>query len=151
MAKKLQTLDKIQKEESETQIHHHHMQALFALFCFVALLGISTVFIHQYAGDSITGAVATTINYNKCTDYGNYIILQNDAGWRKVKKDICTGVDNKYIRKAACVKPEELGYTATEKESYVYTYTKIAYCASGESCALDSSNAAYCPGDEILA
>lgn len=139
--------EEIEKQELQKQAHEHHMHALFALFCFVALLGISTVFVHQYASDAMTGAVTSTINYNKCTDYGNYIILQNDAGWRKVKKDICTGVDNKFIRKAACVKPEELGYTATEKESYVYTYTKVAYCASGSSCTLDSNKAAYCPGD----
>ena len=142
--------EEIEKQELQKQAHEHHMHALFALFCFVALLGISTVFVHQYARegiDGITGSVTSTINYNKCTDYGNYIILQNDAGWRKVKKDICTGVDNKFIRKAACVKPEELGYTATEKESYVYTYTKVAYCASGSSCTLDSNKAAYCPGD----
>lgn len=150
MAQKLQSLNQTQKEEQEKQIHQHHTHALFALFCFVALLGISTVFVHQYADTgftAITGAITTTINYNKCTDYGNYIILENDAGWRKIKKDICTGVDNKYIQKVACVKPEENDYSAIEKESYVYTYTKIAYCVSGASCTLDANHAAYCPGD----
>lgn len=146
MANKIEkeNLEKKKKETKQTT-HHYHMQVLFTLFCFIALLGISTVFIHEYAPNAITGAAATTINYNKCTDYGNYIILQNDAGWRKVKKDICTGFESKYIQKVACIKPEETGYNTIEKESYVYTYTKIAHCENARSCALDTNGAAYCP------
>lgn len=138
-------LEEMDDEKKEPQtIHDHHMHALFALFCFVALLGISAVFVHQYAGDGITGAFTTTVNYNSCSDYGNYIVLKNDAGWKKIKKDICTGFEKKYIQKAACVIPERKTYTTTEQESYVYTYTEIASCENGLSCVLDENGAAYC-------
>ena len=132
------------KAEQKTLRDHHYL-AIFALFCFAALLGVSTVLFHNATGDSLTGAFTTTANYNECTDYGNYIILQNDAGWRKVKKDICTGVDNKLIRKVACILPERDGYSSAETQYYIYTYTKVAFCDSGKNCALDENHAAYCP------
>jgi len=153
MVQKLQSFNEMEKkektEEQERQIHHHHVHAMFALFCLVAFLGVFTVFVHQYAGetitDSLTGAVATTTSYNKCTDYGNYIVLQNDVGWKKIKKDICTGVNRKYLRKVACVKSQEQVHAPSQKESYDYTYTTIESCDRSAFCALDTNGAAYCP------
>lgn len=129
---------------NKKKLHEYHTHTLFLLFLFIALLGLSILVLHSWFQD-VTGAVTATAEYTECTDYGNYIILSNDAGWRRLKKDICTGADNQYIRKAACVLRDE---TDTHRE-YTYIYTKIAYCENNAgqkvNCALDGNKAAYCP------
>jgi hypothetical protein len=133
------TMTKINKKK----LHEYHSHMLFMLFLFVALLGTSALVLHGWFQDA-TGAVTATAEYTACTDYGNYIVLSNDAGWKRVKKDICTGVDDQYIRKAACVLCNDYG----EKKTYTYVYSKIAYCDVNNvqvSCALDENNAGYCP------
>ena len=129
---------------NKKKLHKYHTQALFLLFLFIALFGVSVLVLQGRFLDA-TGAVTATAEYTACTDYGNYIILSNDAGWKLVKKDICTGSGNKYIRKAACVLRDE---TAENKE-YIFVYTKLSYCPNSQdipvSCAVDSNNAAYCP------
>ena len=124
---------------NKEKLHEYHTHTLFLLFLFIALLGLSVLVLHGWFQDT-TGKVTTTAEYTTCTDYGNYIILSNDAGWKQVKKDICTGVGDQYIRKAVCVLREE---TAEHKE-YTYVFTNAAYCEKG-SCAVDSNNATYCP------
>ncbi|MFA6887998.1 MAG: hypothetical protein WC254_00715 [Candidatus Woesearchaeota archaeon] len=125
------------------KLHEYHTKTLFLLFLFVAMLGLSVLVLQGWFQD-VTGAVTATAEYTACTDYGNYIILSNDAGWNRVKKDICTGVGNQYIRKAACVLREE----TIEHNEYTFVYTKVAYCEDINgvrgSCMVDSNNAAYC-------
>lgn len=128
------------------QEHEQHLLAVFLVFCFIAALGVIVVF-YQFDW-VITGAYTayspvSTTTYTQCTDYGNWILLENDAGWKRTKKDICTGVDNQFIRKAACVLKNDP--TQPNYLEYTFTYTKVAYCESGNSCALDKNKAAYCP------
>ncbi len=129
---------------NQKKLHEYHTRTLFLLFVFIALLGLIVLVLHGWFQD-VTGAVTATAEYTVCTDYGNYIILSNDVGWKREKKDICTGVGNQYIRKAACVLRDE----TAEHQEYTYVYTKVAYCLNNQeervSCAVDSNNAAYCP------
>lgn len=129
-------------------IHEHHSHALFFLFCLVAIVGVAAVLLGSNGDNTITGAVSTTATYSSCVDYGNYIILSNEDGAKRVKKDICTGMQNKFLRKAACVLKNDLqDYDYGE---YTFTYTKIALCDSGVSCTRDENKAAYCPGDKVV-
>lgn len=130
-------------QSNQNNIHRHHSHALFFLFCLAAIVGVAAVLFGHTEGNSITGALSTTATYTSCVDYGNYIILSNDAGWKRVKKDLCTGVQNKLIRKAACVLKNDP--TDDDYGEYTFTYTAIASCDSGERCALDENRAAYCP------
>ncbi len=131
--------------EEKTPIHEHHHLAVFLLFALFAFVGVSAVLL-KTTGDSITGStVATTRGYTACDDYGNYIILSSDAGWRLVKKDLCTGADNTMIKKVACLK--NTLRTNPGYNEYTFTYTANAACANSERCVLDENRAAYCPGD----
>lgn len=128
--------------QEKISIHGHHHLAVFLLFVLFAFVGVSAVFL-KTTGDSVTGStVATTRGYTECVDYGNYIILSSDAGWRLVKKDLCTGVNNQMIKKVACVKNVIEG--DPDYDEYTFTYTKVAWCENGESCARDKNKAAYC-------
>ncbi|PIN79709.1 hypothetical protein COV16_02790 [Candidatus Woesearchaeota archaeon CG10_big_fil_rev_8_21_14_0_10_34_8] len=119
-------------------IKKHHEHILFFMFCFVALLGVGALLLHNLGSNGITSAVTTYVHYDKCTDYGNYIVLENDESWKKIVKDVCTGIGDRYLKRVACVETE-YGY-------YTNKYAEIAYCASGENCQYDENDAAYCPG-----
>lgn len=127
------------------QQHDHHLLAIFLVFCFIAVLGVIVVF--YQTGEGVTGAYTayspkSTITYTKCTDNDKWILLENDAGWKRIKKDICTGVDNKFLRKVSCVlknDPESADYG-----EYSYTWTGIAACDSGKPCALDENGIGHC-------
>ena len=141
-----------QEQQQSTQnaqdIHEHHSHAFFFLFCLVAIVGVAAVLLGTNSDNVLTGAVSTTSTYSSCVDYGNYTILSNEAGSKRVKKDICTGMKNKFLRKAACVlsnDPADPDYG-----EYTFTYTKIALCDSGASCTRDENKAAYCPGDKSV-
>lgn len=135
-------------QKTSQNIHEHHSHAFFFLFCLVAVVGVAAVLLGANGDNSITGAVSTTSTYSSCVDYGNYIILSNEDGAKRVKKDICTGMQNKFLRKAACVlKNDPQDYDSGE---YTFTYTKIALCDSGASCTKDENKAAYCPGDKSV-
>ncbi len=121
-------------------VHEYHSLALFLLFCLIAVIGTAAVVLQaRTSADLTSAATATTYaHYSSCTDYGNYIILENDAGRRLVKKDICTGKKNQFLKRVACVEDRNYDY-------YTYTYAEIAYCESGASCVYDKNRAAYCP------
>ena len=129
----------------KSPIHEHHHLGVFLLFALFAFVGVSALFL-KTTGDGITGStVVISRGYTECVDYGNYIILSSDAGWRLVKKDLCTGVNNMLIKKVACVK--NIVEADPDYDEYTFTYTKVAWCENGESCARDENKAAYCPGD----
>jgi hypothetical protein len=115
---------------------------MFLMFCFVAALGTTSVYVLTQGG-GLTGAATAYVQYTECVDYGNYIIFSNDAGWKKVKKDLCTGKANRFLLRVACVKNEWGWYEAE--------YAEIAYCASGADCSYDTNDAAFCPGDGVVA
>ncbi len=137
-----------QNNQPAQDIHEHHSHALFFLFCLVAIVGVAAVLFGSNGDNSITGAVSTTSTYSSCIDYGNYIILSNEDGAKRVKKDICTGMQNKFLRKAACVLSNDPADPDYGK--YTFTYTKIALCDSGASCTRDENKAAYCPRDKSV-
>jgi hypothetical protein len=126
--------------KKRTPVHEHHSFALFLLFCMIAVIGTAAVVLQARTSADLTSATTATTytHYSSCTDYGNYIILENDAGWRLVKKDLCTGANNKFLKRVACVEDRNYDY-------YTYTYAGLAYCESGASCVYDKNRAAYCP------
>lgn len=126
--------------KKRTPVFEHHSFALFLLFCLIAVIGTAAVVLQSRISGDLTSATTakTYTHYNTCTDYGNYIVLENDAGWRLVKKDLCTGKKNQFLKRVACLEDRTYGY-------FTYTYAELAYCESGKSCAYDKNKAAYCP------
>lgn len=126
--------------QKKQQLHEHHILALFVLFCLIAVIGTLAVVLQSKTTNDLTTAATATMytHYSKCTDYGNYIVLENDAGWRLVKKDLCTGKNNQFLKRVACLEDQLYGY-------FTYTYAELAYCESGKSCTYDKNKAAYCP------
>ncbi len=138
-----------QKENSNDipDIHEHHSHALFFLFCLVTIVAVAAVLFGHSEGNAITGAVSAKYTFSSCVDNGNFISLSHDSG-KRIKKDRCTGMKNKFLQKAACVlvnDPADPDYG-----EYTFTYTKIALCDSGALCARDENRAAYCPGDKVV-
>lgn len=126
--------------KKRTPVHEHHFLALFLLFCLIAVIGTAAVVLQSRTSSDLTSAATATTytHYSKCTDYGNYIVLESDAGWRLVKRDLCTGKNNQFLKRVACLEDRTYGY-------FTYTYAGIAYCESAKSCVYDKNKDAYCP------
>lgn len=112
----------------------------------VAAVGLFTMFLGGGSGDSLSGAAvqawdtqSTTTTYTKwttCLDMGNMIKLGNPQGGTLVKKDACTGQEDKMLVMVSCAQDVDGGFT--------YKYSNPIQCASTKSCMKDENGAAYC-------
>ncbi len=79
---------------------------------------------------------STYTSWALCLDQGNMIKLSYKEGGTLVKKDICTGQNDKMIARVSC--------TQNHDKTYTDTYSNAEQCPKGMSCMKDHNDAAYC-------